>query len=253
MAFNQVKVKGKCKVGNIHLQNQKLTKEQMRNIDVSTEQDWTFNTIFMANFDGNLNASNNIGWRLKRKRADEELFTTVGDFSLDVLAYIDHEIANRTDYIYAIHSLSASGEGAGVEGTVKTNFYGWFLFDETHIYKFDAGFNGVESGNIQIVEDVHIFNNHTKYPVFSFSPRRYKQSDLSALPYRIVGDEMITDMKLLKELEQFIGNEKPKWIKNTAGEMFQVITSNFNYKYQDNIFAQPYTISFNWTQIGDAV
>lgn len=253
MAFNQVKIKGKCVVDNIHLQNQKLTKEQMKDIDTTEEQPWIYNSIFIANFNDNLYTGNNTGWRLKRKRVTDTLFTTVKDFDFNTFSYIDHQVANRTDYIYAIHSLAAGGEGLGVEGNVRTDSYGWFLFDENNSYKFDAGYKGLESGNIQVVEDVHIFNNYTKYPVFSYSPRKYKQSDLTTLPYKIVGDEMQISVSLLHEIEAFINNQKPKWLKNTAGELFLVNTSNFSYKYNDSLYEQPFTISFTWTQIGDAV
>ncbi len=251
LAFNEIKFKGKCIVDNIHLQNTKLTKVQMESINNTIEQPWTFNSIFIANFNDNLYAGNNTGWRLKRKLVSDTLFKTIKDFDFNELSYIDYQVKNRISYIYAIHSLAVGGEGLGVEGTANTSFYGWFLFDENKNFKLDMGFDGIQTGNIQIVEDVHVFDNYTQYPVFSFGERNYRQGDITAIPYRIVDSQYKIDVQVLNEIKAFIGNHKSKWLKNTAGEIFKVMTTNTNYKYQDKLQEQPYTISFNWTEIED--
>jgi hypothetical protein len=247
--INTIKFLGKCIVDNAHLQNRKLTKTEMDSIDNTVEQPWIYNSIFIANYDNNLYSGNMTGWRLKRKLSTDTLFKVVKEFPWDTLQYTDREVKNYSDYIYAIHSLASAGEGLGVQNTVHTNFYGWFLFDDENSYKFDAGFDSIQTDKIQVVGDVHVYNNYSQYPVFSYGKRNYKTSSITTLPYKFNDNQFVVDVALLKEIETFINNQKPKILKNTAGEMWKVNTSDFSYKYEDKLYQQPFTITFTWTEI----
>ena len=247
---NTIKFLGKCVVDNAHLQNKKLTKTEMDSINNTAVQPWVYNSIFIADFEQNLYSGNMTGWRLKRKLSTDTLFTVVKEFNWDELQYTDREVKNHSDYTYSIHSLASAGEGLGVQNTTYTNFYGWFLFDDENSYKFDAGLdNGLQSDKIQTQEDVHIYQGYTKYPVFSYGKKNYKTSSITTLPYQFNNNEFIIDVALLKKVESFINNQKPKILKNTAGEMWKVSTSGFSYKYEDKLYQQPFTITFTWTEI----
>ena len=67
----------------------------------------------------------------------------------------------------------------------------------------------------------------------------------------------VEEGKDLKEiyllLKTFINNEETKILRNGSGQVMEVYTSNFNFKYYDQIVEnnqQPYTITFEYIQVG---
>ncbi len=225
------------------------------------EQVWNQNTNFLANYENTLEAGNisssAIGWRIKRKAEDFDLFTilyTYDDISLT--SYTDYLPRNNINYTYSVYALSNYGESLGLEETSSVNFYGWILTDGIVSYKFDMGLNGIETNNINNNKNQHVYENYTQYPVVSFGQQNYKTSSLKTIPYFL--SDSISETSLCYEInetvrqtiEDFINNDNEKWLKNTAGEIFKVVTFNFNYKYLDQIQSQPHEISFDWIEVG---
>lgn len=259
MAINKIIFTGKILLDNIHAQNTVLTDTEILAIVPSTPQIWGINTNFLSNFENTLESGNYVtaetvtGWRLKRKRQNDSLFTTLKDFSKTTLAYVDKTVRNNNTYLYTLHSLSASGESLGIEGNAITDFWGWFLIDPTTntSYKFDL-MNSTD--NIQVNDDVYTYKNYTKYPVISYGKSEYKTSKFTTMPYTYsdITKQYTIDLDLLNTIQAFINNKSPKILKNALGELFYVSTYGFEYKINDVIPSQIYTISFNWAEIGDA-
>ena len=223
---------------------------------IDFEQIWDFDTsVFLADFEGNLEAGNIqsggeiiTGWRIKRKAEDIDLFYTLADLDTSVISYIDYRPRNNINYTYAIFSVSASGESLGIEESGSIDFFGWFLTDNTNTYKFDIGWDGLKSSSINTNQDVHLYKNYTKYPVPSFGPRNYRTGSITAIPY--TGDYEI-NLTVLDEIREFIDDKEEKWLKNTAGEIFKVITSGFRYKYLDKPTEQPHDITFEYSEVAE--
>lgn len=225
------------------------------------EQIWGDNTNFLANYENTLNAGNissdTIGWRVKRKAEDLNLFTTLSTISdRSITTYTDYLPRNNINYTYSVYALSNYGESLGLQEISNVSFYGWILTDGTVSYKFDMGLNGIETNNISNNKNQYIYENYTQYPIVSFGQQNYKTSSLKTIPYTL--SDTISETSLCYEInetvrqiiEDFINNDGEKWLKNTAGEIFKVVTFNFNYKYLDKIQEQPHEISFDWIEIG---
>jgi hypothetical protein len=97
-----------------------------------------------------------------------------------------------------------------------------------------------------------IYDNYTTYPTISFGNKNYRDSGIKTIPYSYnsTSFEYSFSLSLLDELRVFINNGLVKYLKNTKGEIFKIVTYGFSYKYDDNIPDQIYEVSFNWTEVG---
>jgi len=225
---------------------------------VDREAVWvTGQTSFLANFEQSLNSGNVdydiTSFVLKRKAEDGAFYITLDTFSGSEISYIDMKTRNGINYHYVLYSLDSFGnEDLGTEIDAEADFYGWFLTDGTNIYKFDLGTNNISTSSIATNKDISIYQNYTKYPTIGVGLRNYKTSRIQTIPYSYNSTSLEYEftVNLLDELQAFIDNGNTKWLKNTKGEIFKCITSNFSYKYFDEIMQQPYEISFDWVEIG---
>jgi hypothetical protein len=69
------------------------------------------------------------------------------------------------------------------------------------------------------------------------------------MPYTWNGNDIDMSFSLLKEIEDFVSDGQTKILKSTKGDIWKVKTSDFDYKYMDNIGEQPYTISFKFKEV----
>jgi hypothetical protein len=214
-------------------------------------------TRFLANFESSLSSGNFSsyigGFRLKRLASDGSLYQTIDDFEVTELTYADMKGRNSITYSYELFSLDVNGnESLGTSTTATLDSYGWFLTDGTNIYKFDMGADGVTTGAISVNKDFYVYENYSTYPTVGFGNRNYKTGTITSIPYSYstTTQEYTFTVNLLNELKTFITNGEIKWLKNTKGEIFKVVTANFAYDYIDNVPDQPYEISFDWTEIG---
>jgi hypothetical protein len=142
-------------------------------------------------------------------------------------------------------------EGNGGRDTGTLNFFGWAISDLATLqcYVFDMS---IESGNIDINDDVKVYDNYQEFTVTSKGLRKYKTGSLKTIPYSYVSatDTYTIDKDLLDDIINFLNNDNSKILRNTAGEIMEITTSGASYQYMDYIEDQPYTISFKFTQIG---
>lgn len=209
---------------------------------------------FLANFESSLSSGNFSsyigGFRLKRLASDGSLYQTIDDFEVSDLTYKDLTPRNAVTYTYALYALDVNGnEDLGTTATGVLDFYGWFLTDGTNIYKFDIENS---SDSIKSNIDMKTYDNYTTYPTISFGNRNYRDSGIKTIPYSYnsTSFEYSFSLSLLDELRAFINNGLVKYLKNTKGEIFKIVTYGFSYNYNDNIPDQIYEVSFNWTEVG---
>lgn len=221
---------------------------------VYKEAIWINNkTTFLANFENSLSSGNISSEietiRIKRKAEDGNFYVTLADLSNTTTQYIDTTARNNITYNYILNSVDIKGnEDLGSETTGKLDFYGWFLTDGSNIYKFDAD---LQSGNITTNRAINVIDTYQQYPTVSFGNKNYRSGNLSTIPYSYNStDGYSFTYNLLEELRAFINNETTKYLKNTKGEILKVITSKFDYQYNDVTSEQIFQISFDWVEIG---
>lgn len=221
---------------------------------------WETNeTILLVNFDGDLEGGNVSGgvyqWRLKRKEADTDLYTTIGTFSLSTTSYIDNIIKNNTTYIYLLFALDVNGnESNAITNTGSVNFTGWMIADENEWYNIDIGFGGTyKTSNINTNKAYHEYKNLTKYPSVSFGNQNYRSGNITCAvySYNYTYTDYNMDLETLANFTAFIDNGLEKYLKTQDGDIIKVVTKNAQYKYQDELVQQPSEISFDFCEVGE--
>ena len=258
-SFASIKFTGKLLLDNMRANNKSMTFTEIDSISKTTPQLWIVPTNWLANYENTLEAGNIdnsipiIGWRLKRRKIDDTLFITMGDFAKEVRDFTDNTPANNVEYIYSVYSLSAEGEGLGLEGNAILDFFGWYLIDKTsgEWFKFDAGWDGLETDPLKVTQDIFIYKNFNKFPTVSYGKQEYRTSKITAVPYMSVNNIITVDKNILDTVKALVLNKLPKILKNSFGDVLYVDTYNFDSKFQDKIAVQPYQVSFEWVEIDE--
>lgn len=260
--YNKVKILGESYVDEMHIQNVELTDIEV--INSTLQFQWGNNTIFLAHFDNNLEAGNFINsdmpithWRISRRKVGESLFTQLAEMVNDgTTYYIDYKASSLTDYEYAIQALSNGIAGNMILGEMTMSFYGWMLVSQDGLTSFTFDME-VNTDNIQINRDRHQFDTYAQYPVISRGKQKFVSGKIECMPYEIINNNIEITNNVLESLEAFVENGQPKILKNGSGKIFLCDTFNFSYKYKDEVTQengeQPYTISFEYVEIGQVV
>lgn len=226
----------------------------------SNKQVWNDNTIFLSDFEDTLESGNVLsdisGWRIKRKASDTTLYTTLDNVLPTINTYVDNSPRNNIEYTYSLFSYDSNGnESLGITTISTVSFDSWILSDENDFYLFYAGWDGIQTSDIETNKDTYVYENYTKYPVISFSNQNFKKSTLITIPFQYNSTSLTYDLDvfILNELETFINNGNYKHLRNPSGEIIKIICSKFKYKYNDKIKEQPYTIEFEWTEVGEGI
>lgn len=242
---------------------------------VAPPSQWDFNTILLANFNGNLSAGNieqtieSLDLIRVKKRVKgtfdwitikEYQVTDVGDLSF---SFSDNLSKNNTEYEYAwVPVLSGGTEGGYAIAEVLSKFNGVYIADADSIYKFVAN---VGYGQTQRVQQVGTFEPYgRKYPVYvSNGLINYEQGQVQALlvgeylnhedneKYRqFIREDMVNEKNNLMD---FLTNKRAKILKDYNGNYWLVIvTGNPTVDYDNNWGMGMMTAGFQWSEVGDA-
>lgn len=257
--LGDVKFFGKSIVEGVHAKNREWTEEEI--LDIIDEENFGTSSIFCANLDGNLNAGSVnslsdpiVSYKIYKRKVGDSLYTYLTEV-LDgtyVTTYKDYTSKNNQTYEYILSPIDSTGiveYNNNVYGT--HDFFGWFLsdMDNTICYKFDMELN---VDDIKRNEDVKIYENYTEMAVLSYGKRKYISSRINTMPYSISidGESYEVNLDTLETLRDFINDGEPKYLRNTKGEVWKVATKTFSYKYMDKLSEQPYSVSFEFIQVG---
>jgi hypothetical protein len=246
---------GDAILDNVHCMNMELTREQMDAVE-PVRQLWKDSiTNWLSNFQETLKSGNMDtdgvpidGWILKRKRVDEQTYTLLKSFPATQTQFADWTVANDIEYEYSVHALSGTVESNPTVGTAYLDFDGWNLTDGESQFMF---WINLKSSQIPTVVDRTVNDNYTEYSTVSYGKRKYKQGSIETMPLTYNGNKYISVLSVLKEIDNFINNRKIKLLKNPKGEIWWVDTFNFSHTYSDGLVEIPYTISFEWMEIGN--
>lgn len=227
---------------------------------------WNLQTQLDANFNGNIRAGN-IEYILaqissiKVKRRVKGTFDWITLFTVpiekisdvDFVRY-DYIAKNDETYEYAIVPVLGNTEGDYSINSIKSEFYGIFITDNTTTYKFleDATYsNNTKAHRTGIYEPYG-----SKYPVvISNGDLSYESGSLSGTILKVSDNGEIdrnTTRQRLKAIKDFLSTSNGKVLKDFNGNIWLVtVNDDISSNYVTEVgmgFAQ---ISFNWTEIGD--
>jgi len=257
--FTSGNIYGSTVIDEVHLRNIEMSDSDI--LALNSVETFDANTLLLGHMENNLQMGNYTSltspinsYNIEKRLVGSQQYNLVQNVTQDsnITSIKDYTCKNKTDYEYAIFPQDISGViGSSSTQTINSDFFGWFLIsqDNTISYKFDMQIN---TDALQVVEDYKIFDNYTKYAVSSKGKRQYVTGKISTIPYSISTDGLtyVIDVNILNTIEDFIEDTQPKYLKNAAGQIFLVSTHGYSYKYYDEIGEQPYTISFQFEQIG---
>ena len=245
-----------------------VTKNTDTEYTTNKPDQWDFDTIMDADFNGTLDAGN-VDFlieevsAIKIKRRVINTFQwitleTIDITDLDSFNFIteDHLNANDTQYEYAFVPVINGVEGEYIIGTVYSKFNGIFIADAKQIFKFfyDAEF-GTDTQNIQVGTFEPL---GSKYPrIIANGLLNYASGSFTAT---VINDDFDTTGQIdraattqkKKDILAFLVNHGAKILKDYNANFYLVaITNSPQITYKDGSSGGVPQITFEWTEIGD--
>ena len=241
------------------------------NTPVSTDipQQWDYDTIMDADFNGNLDAGNVdflveqiSAIKIKRRIQGEFNWITLQTIPINTvedLSFVFNDLLNKNNvtYEYALVPVIEGVEGEYIINSILSQFNGVFIGDAQTIYRL---FYDVEYGNNARNQQVGVFEVLGKqYPVLVANGQLSYES--GAVTATILNDDYentgIIDRTAITQqkdaLKDFLTNKKAKILKDwNSNEWLCIVNSNIEVSYKEKYGMGIHSITFNWTEIGDA-
>jgi len=219
-------------------------------------------TVFLAEFNNTLSAGNISSeeesveqWKVTKRRNGTNINKLVGYVDDKTKTLKDYRVQKEQEYIYEVIPITQNTMGVPlVSPTIKTEYYGCFLIDETTgmILNFDLNLN---TGNISAEDDVTEYQTYGKFNTYSQGSRNFLKGTISGIvPERLSldTDEFIQSADFVKEVQDFINNGNPKLLKTRKGDIWKVRTHSFSRsQLNEGISQQVDVISFGFSQLED--
>lgn len=256
--YNKLIVNGELIVDKIRVLDTLLTTTQIDNLLPTDEYNWTANTLMYAEFNDNMNAGNISGintpivaFDVFRREDGDIIFTKIDELPANAREYTDFAVVSDESYSYRFYARTETEIANPISiGPILTDFYSWSLTNPItqEVYLFDLN---VSSGAIQNNSDMYVYNNmYTEKPKVSFSDKKYISGSLNAMAGAANCDgTLYYPRDYLDRLNNFINDKNPKYLKSRRGDIWVVMTNNFNYKYVDEIGEQLANISFDFVEV----
>lgn len=244
--------------------NIELTDTQINNLDFNNVV-YDSNTVMLAQYNNNLNAGNNFGtgediisWEIRRLDVDRNVLEDLGSVPVATTTLTDYTAVRDKTYRYEIFGRTQNLlTEATISDDVNPNFFGWYLIDinTNETIRFDLE---VESGTLTNVRDVTEHQTFAQYPSVAFGRRNYYRGSIRAFGGVVDCTGTITDnngiifdAEYQETLKTFLNNGNEKFMKDRKGIIYRVQTWGANIDYNDDVGQQPYTITWNFAEVGD--
>lgn len=258
IAYSSITFFGNCIIDNIQIKNIILTNSEIDAINITQPTVWDSHTLLSAKFANNLNGGNvlNINnpisrWEVNRKEINDTALTKLNNVDVANTQYIDYTAPLGKTFIYNIFPSNDTEIGQALETPpITTDFYGWFLIDQDLgvAYKFDLN---LSSGNIENNTDITEYETYTQYNAFSFGNRDFIRGTIKCIAGTIdMNDQLLQSVDYIENLKNFINNKSEKLLKSRKGNIWRVVTKNFQYQHLDDIADQLVEISFDFVESG---
>lgn len=221
----------------------RLRLDESSNINCTSEKlPWDYDTVFLANFQQNLEAGNiNLNGlpvntlRIRRRRKDVLRFETIKEFEFDpdklTYEFDDRFLEAHEDYVYGIQPLGGSVEnpvsGNTIIAEIETDFESvWIMNKDTQFQlKYNLEVGGYEANIPTEIQETL----GRKYPiVFSNGNVNYRRGNLSCL---ILSDSTANtnninpkeEKQMRRLITNFLTDKKPKFYKDGSGESMVIM------------------------------
>lgn len=250
------------------------------NTETDKTEDWNDNTLMLAKFQGNLSAGTvSVGNHkvysiqfLKRKKGETEwqlCQEVVYEENKEKYEFIDKYIESQQTYQYAIRPTARAydDESGAFKGVVigennpqSENTEINVVFDYAHLFDNEISYDllyNFKLGDITSNIDANTITTlGGQYPFTVYGASKYKTGNVSCL---LVTEESTTgsidvwaEKELRNKIDEFLSNKKPKILKYEDGTYLLIsISDNYTLIPDENLLGS-YSLSFNYTEIGDA-
>lgn len=197
----------------------------------SDKNEWTYGTVLLATFNGDLEAGNIQmrenpieKLRVKRRLLSKPNFIILKELPFNPepteLIYDDYTALSDKEYEYVVVPVDATGiEGIMTATYVNPKFDGWWLIDldNPEEYNFQFIYN-LEDVSIDTDEDRTEMSTFGKYPIVRYGTKRAKRGQLSSL--FIPGGYNIREQ--IERLDEMLAQHKPYLLKDGYGRKYIV-------------------------------
>lgn len=226
---------------------------------------WQANTVFLATLNSTLEAGNlSMGGsdvdtlRFKKRKKGELQWLLIDEvpYSKDQISYVvrDRLARSNIEYEYAIVPVTGNVEGEIIQNSIVALHEGLWVVDANNSINI---FCEVEYGTVNHNTNTNVFELlDNRYPIVVTGELDYTSgSNSGRLLAKESWDKYSMDydaeLNLRESVLKFMKNGKPKILKNDKGRYYLIIANNIKEEPYDLDNASV-TLSFNWTEIGDA-
>lgn len=230
------------------------------------KEEWTYDTLLLAKFQGNLEAGNiNLNGMtvekimFKKRRVEDLVWQDLVSYSIqdgvNVYQFVDRLVEAGTEYEYAILPIGEGGyEGKYNVERIVAEFEGTYICDKDNVFRL---FYNLEYGDIENIISSSVIETFAQYPVVTYGNLDYKRGSIQCLILSDStvdnGDIDLAQEKILrKQIIQFLKNKKPKILKDSSRNYLMIAIIGSPKEIPNNDLAQQiYNISFDWVEIGN--
>jgi hypothetical protein len=247
----------------VHIQNTEVSQSVIESYTLDLyAPSWGGTTIFLANFEDNLNAGNVlvasenplIGWTITRRELGSSLAETICETDINTNNCVDTTAQLGKTYIYDVYPNTEEEVGEALESApVTIDYSGYFLIDpeDGTAYKFDLNLVSGAMTNDSGMTEYETFTEHNAY---SFTKKSIMRCNISAVIGEDDNGELSQTVELLDLLKAFINNGKEKIFKTRKGQMFRGVTTNYQQiPINDDLREQIYSVSFDFIESNDVM
>ena len=226
---------------------------------------WQTNTVFLATLNSTLEAGNlSMGGsdvdtlRFKKRKKGELQWLLIDEvpYNKDQISYVvrDRLARSNIEYEYAIVPVTGNVEGEIIQNSIVALHEGLWVVDANNSVNI---FCEVEYGTVNHNTNTNVFELlDNRYPIVVTGELDYTSgSNSGRLLAKESWDKYSMDydaeLNLRESVLKFMKNGKPKILKNDKGRYYLIIANNVKEEPYDLDNASV-TLSFNWTEIGDA-
>lgn len=226
---------------------------------------WQANTVFLATLNSTLEAGNlSMGGsdvdtlRFKKRKKGELQWLLIDEvpYNKDQISYVvrDRLARSNIEYEYAIVPVTGNVEGEIIQNSIVALHEGLWVVDANNSVNI---FCEVEYGTVNHNTNTNVFELlDNRYPIVVTGELDYTSgSNSGRLLAKESWDKYSMDydaeLNLRESVLKFMKNGKPKILKNDKGRYYLIIANNVKEEPYDLDNASV-TLSFNWTEIGDA-
>ena len=281
MAYNKITLYGKQTCDYLYIQTDKPESDAFSYVD-DEPSEWNDTTSLYANFNNDesrLSAGNSTivgsisGYEVYRRKYNEsnaEYIGTVSDNGdgeniSDMM--IDYAVKNGVEYVYYLFpNVDTTESGTQVSPVITKQlaidvpYWSLFIVDETdeeNVFYLDKMFKfelNLQIDDMSNNAQVSISQNFTKYPTVQYGASNYWSGSLSSLCGFISANcvDYVQNVNMINELKSISSDTRRKFLKDTAGNLWEVnVSAPINIATENMSLQDVKTWKFSWIEVGD--